>query len=47
MPLLPYLERLAAGHNLSAEEAQSAMQTILDGKRIAGANRRLPDGVCE
>ena len=31
MPLLPYLEQLAAGKNLSADEAQSAMQTILDG----------------
>jgi anthranilate phosphoribosyltransferase len=40
MPLLSHLERLVAGHNLSAEEAQSAMQTILDGKaspaQIAG-----------
>jgi anthranilate phosphoribosyltransferase len=40
MPLLPYLERLAEGENLSADEAQSAMQTILDGKappaQIAG-----------
>jgi anthranilate phosphoribosyltransferase len=40
MPLLPHLERLASGHNLSADEAQSAMQTILDGKaspaQIAG-----------
>lgn len=40
MPLLPYLERLAAGDDLSAAEAQSAMQTILDGKaspaQIAG-----------
>jgi anthranilate phosphoribosyltransferase len=31
MPLLPHLQRLAAGNNLSADEAQSAMQTILDG----------------
>src|SRR5271155_752830 len=40
MPLLPHLERLAAGASLSADEAQSAMQTILDGKappaQIAG-----------
>jgi anthranilate phosphoribosyltransferase len=40
MPLLPHLERLVAGHNLSAEEAQNAMQTILDGNappaQIAG-----------
>ncbi|MGA3240300.1 MAG: anthranilate phosphoribosyltransferase [Bryobacteraceae bacterium] len=40
MPLLPHLERLAAGSDLSADEAQSAMQTILDGKaspaQIAG-----------
>jgi anthranilate phosphoribosyltransferase len=36
MPLLPHLERLAAGANLSADEAQSAMQTILDGKASPG-----------
>jgi anthranilate phosphoribosyltransferase len=40
MPLLPYLERLAAGHDLSAAEAESAMRTILDGEtppaQIAG-----------
>jgi anthranilate phosphoribosyltransferase len=40
MPLLPHLERLAAGRSLSVDEAQSAMQTILDGKaapaQIAG-----------
>ena len=40
MPLLSHLERLAAGNNLSADEAQSAMQIILDGKaspaQIAG-----------
>jgi anthranilate phosphoribosyltransferase len=40
MPLLPYLEKLAAGANLSAAEAQSAMQIILDGSaspsQIAG-----------
>jgi len=35
MPLLPYLERLAAGGDLSAAEAQSAMQTILDGQASA------------
>ena len=35
MPLLPHLERLVAGHNLSAEEAQNAMQTILDGNAPA------------
>jgi anthranilate phosphoribosyltransferase len=31
MPLLPYLERLVAGEDLSGAEAQSAMQIILDG----------------
>src|SRR5580658_1918313 len=40
MPLLPYLERLGDGDDLSAAEAQSAMQTILDGNasqaQIAG-----------
>src|ERR1700722_6982007 len=40
MRLLPHLERLAGGASLSAGEAQSAMQTILDGKaspaQIAG-----------
>jgi anthranilate phosphoribosyltransferase len=36
MPLLPYLERLAARENLSATDAETAMQQILEG-RVAPA----------
>jgi anthranilate phosphoribosyltransferase len=36
MPLLPHLERLAARENLSAAEAEAAMQSILEG-RVAPA----------
>jgi len=40
MPLLPYLERLAARENLSAGDAETAMQQILEGRvapvQIAG-----------
>ena len=40
MPLLPHLERLAARENLSAAEAEAAMQSILEGRaapaQIAG-----------
>jgi anthranilate phosphoribosyltransferase len=36
MPLLPYLERLAARENLSASDAETAMQQILEG-RVAPA----------
>ncbi len=40
MPLLPHLERLAARENLSAADAEAAMQSILEGRaapaQIAG-----------
>lgn len=35
MPLLPYLERLAARENLTAEEAETAMRQILEGRAAA------------
>ena len=47
MPLLPYLERLAARENLSAADAETAMQQILEGRVRAGADRRIPDGAAD